>query len=59
MKTLQRILYLFLLTLAIVACERDYDMPPLNEPKYEGADANITIAALKLSLIHISEPTRP
>ena len=47
MKTLQRILYLFLLTLAIVACERDYDMPPLNEPKYEGADANITIAALK------------
>lgn len=25
MKTLQRILYLFLLTLAIVACERDYE----------------------------------
>lgn len=47
MKTLQRILYLFLLTLAVVACERDYDMPPLNEPKYEGADANTSINSLK------------
>lgn len=47
MKLLYKLLSLSFLLLTIVACDKDYDMPPLNEPKYEGAAANITIAQLK------------
>ena len=49
MKILHKILCLpvILMALAFTACDRDYDMPPLNEPKFElPADAQtITIAA--------------
>lgn len=47
MKFIYKLLSLSFLLLAIVACDKDYDMPPLNEPKYDGAPANITIAQLK------------
>lgn len=47
MKTLQKILCLLLTFLAFVACERNYEAPPLNEPKYSGPEANTTIAQLK------------
>ena len=37
MKILHKILCLpvILMALAFTACDRDYDMPPLNEPKFE------------------------
>lgn len=47
MKILQKIFYMLIATLTIMSCDRDYDAPPLNEPKYEGPKANITIASLK------------
>ena len=34
-------------SLAFVACDRTYDAPPLNEPKYDGAAANTTISQLR------------
>lgn len=46
MNTLRKIVYLILISLAIVSCTRDYDAPPLSEPQYDGK-ANITIANLK------------
>ena len=51
MKILHKILCLpvILMALAFTACDRDYDMPPLNEPKFElPADAQtITIKQLR------------
>lgn len=47
MKILQKVFYMFVAALALVSCDRDYDAPPLNEPKYDGDKANITIASLK------------
>ena len=47
MKTLKRLSYLLLIAILATSCERDYDAPPLNEPKYNGAAPNITISGLK------------
>lgn len=47
MKLLYKLLTLSCLLLAIVSCDKDYDMPPMNEPTYSGQEANITIAELK------------
>lgn len=47
MKVISKLFCLSMLLLAFASCDKDYDMPPLNEPKYEGAAANITIAQLK------------
>jgi len=43
MKTLKNILYLFLIAMASVACERDYMAPPLSVPEYTGAPSNVLI----------------
>lgn len=49
MKFIQKLYALSLLAMAVAmtGCERDYDAPPLNEPAYEGAAPNITLAELK------------
>lgn len=48
MKMTQKIFTFLMLTAAVLTgCERDYDAPPLDEPVYTGASANITIADLK------------
>ena len=64
MKILHKILCLpvILMALAFTACDRDYDMPPLNEPKFElPADAQtITIKQLRekyAAATHASAPT--
>ena len=40
MKLFNRISLLLISSLVFAACERDYDAPPLNEPKYDGPAAN-------------------
>ena len=35
MKLFNRISLLLISSLVFAACERDYDAPPLNEPKYD------------------------
>ena len=48
MKMTQKISSSLVLAAAVLTgCERDYDAPPLDEPVYTGAPANITIADLK------------
>lgn len=48
MKMTQKIFSFLVLAAAVLTgCERDYDAPPLDEPVYTGAPANITIADLK------------
>lgn len=47
MKILQNLFYMLIASLTMVSCDRTYDAPPLDEPKYEGPRANITIASLK------------
>lgn len=47
MKILQKVFCLFIASLALASCDREYTAPPLGEPTYEGAPANITIVALK------------
>lgn len=47
MKILQNLFYMLIASLTILSCERNYDAPPLDEPKYDGPKANITIASLK------------
>lgn len=47
MKTVKILFYGILLSLLATACERDYDAPPLSQPKYNGEQANTTIAKLK------------
>ena len=46
MKLFNRISLLLISSLVFAACERDYDAPPLNEPKYDGPAANTTIEVL-------------
>lgn len=46
MKTLKNFIYLTLIALLAVSCERSYDAPPFTEPTYDKA-ANITIEQLK------------
>ena len=62
MKTLKNILLLFAAILLIASCEdkREFDMPPINEPKFDG-EANTTIQQLKEKfagnqLTEITEP---
>lgn len=38
------------------SCEREYDAPPLSEPKYEGPSATTTLAALKAKYANITDP---
>jgi len=57
MKTLKNILYLFLIAMASVACERDYMAPPLSVPEYTGAPSNVLIAELKSKFSAIKTPT--
>lgn len=47
MKLYHTLSLLLLASVALVSCERDYDAPPLNEPKYDGPAANTTIAQLR------------
>lgn len=56
MKITQKIVSFLVLTAAVLAgCERDYDAPPLDEPVYTGAPANITIAELKANCINATQ----
>lgn len=47
MKILNKIFSLLIISLTFIACEREYDRPPLSEPVYEGAEPNITIAEFR------------
>lgn len=47
MNFLNKISLLLLASVVFVSCERDYDAPPLSEPTYTGAEANITISELR------------
>lgn len=47
MKTVKILLYLILIPLLAISCVRDFDAPPIPEPKYDGAAANTTIARVK------------
>ncbi|MDD4800547.1 MAG: DUF5689 domain-containing protein [Proteiniphilum sp.] len=40
----------------LLSCDRDFEAPPLTEPVYTGADANITIARLKQLYATVSNP---
>ena len=46
MKLIKNLICLSALIFAFASCQRDYDMPPLNEPVYDG-NANVTIAQLR------------
>lgn len=46
MKFLNKILLAFCAVLALTACERTYDVPPLNVPHYDGPAPNTNIAQL-------------
>lgn len=47
MKTFYKYLAGVCMATAFIACERDFDAPPLTEPVYTGPKANITIIELK------------
>lgn len=47
MKLLRNISLPLIASLALFACERDYDAPLLTEPEYTGPAANITISKLR------------
>ena len=47
MKLFHKLSLLLVGSLVFMACDRTYDAPPLNEPKYDGAAANITISQLR------------
>ena len=56
MKILHKILCLpvILMALAFTACDRDYDMPPLNEPKFElPADAQTITIKQQIGRAHV------
>lgn len=57
MKTLKHLIYLFLISLIVVGCSRDFDVPPLTEPTYDGPPANKTIAEIKEMYKDITDPT--
>lgn len=57
MKALKYILQIVLLSLIVSSCSKDYEEPPLNEPKYTGAPANMTIAQLKTLYKDITDVT--
>ena len=47
MKLLRNISLPLIASLALFACERDYDAPLLTEPEYTGPAANTTISKLR------------
>lgn len=47
MKTVKNLFYLILIPLLTISCARDFDAPPLSNPKYTGEQANTTIAKIK------------
>lgn len=47
MKLFSKFLCLSAVALGLAACDRDYEMPPLNPPVYNGGAANTTIAQLR------------
>lgn len=57
MKIYHHLLGFVLLFGLLVSCEREYNAPPLTEPNYTGANANITIAKLKSMYKSITAPT--
>lgn len=50
MKLLRNISLPLIASLALFACERDYDAPLLTEPEYTGPAANITISELRTEM---------
>lgn len=48
---------LVLAMIVMVSCEREFQVPPLAEPIYTGAEANMTIAKLKSLYTAITDPT--
>ena len=57
MKT-YKFLFLSVLMLGLLfSCTKEYERPPLTEPLYEGAEANITIKKLKEQYKDIINPT--
>lgn len=57
MRINNKLFALLLMFAVLFSCEREYEAPPLTEPTYEGANANITIAKLKSLYENISKPT--
>lgn len=47
MKTTRNLFYWILIPLLALSCERDFDAPPIPNPKYTGDPANTTIAKLR------------
>lgn len=47
MKIFNKLSVALLSAIAFISCEKTYDAPPLNEPTYTGAAANVTISELK------------
>ncbi|MDR1809207.1 MAG: DUF6359 domain-containing protein [Prevotella sp.] len=58
MKTLKYFFYVLLVSVFAFACdEREFDMPPLTGPVYDGPAENITVKQLKTEFESISSPT--
>lgn len=57
MKHLRNISLPLIASLALFACERDYDAPLLTEPEYTGPAANITISELRTQNAAATENT--
>lgn len=57
MKLLRNISLPLIASLALFACERDYDAPLLTEPEYTGPAANITISELRTQNAAATENT--
>lgn len=57
MKLLKNISLPLIASLALFACERDYDAPLLTEPEYTGPSANITISELRTQTAAATEDT--
>ena len=57
MKLLRNISLPLIASLALFACERDYDAPLLTEPEYTGPAANITISELRTENAAATENT--
>lgn len=47
MKLINKFILTLFAGMAMMSCEREYDAPPLNEPHYNGPEANITIQEIK------------
>jgi len=56
MKTLKNILYLLVIMLGCISCNREYMAPPLSAPEYKGPNSNVTISQLKSKFADIKAP---